>query len=270
MTAVRLLALCLLVALGGLAYWVFGPTPAERLDVLLDERRWPEAEALARDALEDASAEPRADFYRALGIALGRQDEHAEAAEAYRSAYALLPSDPELRRREAIEIVRLGRQHDARGDSDAALARYREAVALAPEIPHGHHALVTSLRGRGDLDEAIAALVAGLEQGPGDTVLRLQLAWLLATHPDPARRDPDRAIEMAYDAFLHDRTPETLDTLAVSLAAAGEYEQAAEFELQAIALAGDDGEPGVGSRRDRLEAFQAKRPYVEAPAPVEP
>lgn len=270
MSPARLLVLCVLVALGGTAYWVFGPTPAERLTVLLQERRWQEAEALARGALEDASGEARPDLYRALGIALGRQEEHAEATDAYRAAYALRPTDHELRRRAAIEIVGVGRQHDERGDTDAALALYREAVALAPEIPHGHHALVASLRGRCELDEAIAALGAGLEQGPGDVHLRLQLAWLLATHPNPARRKADRAIELADDAFLHDRTPETLETLAVALAARGDFAEAVQYELEAIELAGGEEAPGFEDRRARLETFKAKRPYLEGSGSVEP
>jgi tetratricopeptide (TPR) repeat protein len=266
MTPVRLLVLCVLVALGGVAYWIFAPTPAERLAVLLDERRWQEAETLARDALENASGEARADFYRGLGVALARQEDHAEAIDAYRAAYALRPTDHDLRHRAAIEIVGVGRQHDERDDSDAALARYREAVALAPEIPHGHHALVTSLRSRGELDEAIAALGTGLEHGPGDVHLRLQLAWLLATHPDPARRKADRAIELANDVLLHDRTPETLDTLAVALAARGYFDEAIQYELDAIELAGGDEAPDFEDRRARLEAFRARRPYLEVGA----
>ena len=271
MTPARLLLLALaIVALGGVAYRIFGPTPAERLAALLDERRWSDAEAIARDALEDAAGESRADLYRGLGVALGRQQKHAEAMGAYQSAYALRPTDHDLRHRAAIEMVGMGQQHDERGDSDAALARYREAVALAPEIPHGHHALVASLRERGERDAAIAALHEGLEHGPGDTYLRLDLAWLLATHPDPEKRDAERALELAYDIFLHDRTPETLDTLAVALAARGEFAQAVEFELQAIALAEGEAEVGFEGRGERLEAFQAGRPYLEGVARAGP
>lgn len=262
-TLVRAVILCALVGMGAVAYWIWGPTPSERLAVLLDERRWPEAEALARDALEDAPSEARADFYRALGIALGRQAEHADAIAAYQAAYALRPTDHDLRHRAAIEMIGVGRQLDERGESDAALARYREAVALAPEIPHGHHALIASLRNQGQRDEAIAALNAGLEWGPSDVHLGLQLAWLLATHPDADRRDAERAIELASDVFLHDRTPETLDTMAVALAARGEFEDAIQYEFEAIELAGGKEAPGFEERLGRLESFRAGRPYLE-------
>ena len=270
MNSRHLLVLGGLVALCGAAYWVFAPTPAERLAALLEERRWPEAEALARDALEDASTAAQADLYRDLGFALARQEKHAQAVEAYQAAYALRPTEDDLRRRAAIEIVGVGRQRDDGGDSEAAVARYREAVALAPEIPHGHHALVAALRDRGELDEASAALDAALEQGPGDARLRLQLAWLLATHPDPARRDAERAIDLARDVFLHDRTPETLETLAVARAARGDFAEAILHQLDAIELAGGEDGPGFEERRARLEAFTAKRPYVEGRTPTAP
>ncbi|MEM7413516.1 MAG: tetratricopeptide repeat protein [Myxococcota bacterium] len=266
MTPARLLLLCLFLVLGGVALWVFGPTPVERLAVLIEERRWPEAEALARSALEDSSGEVRADLYRDLGFALARQERHTEAIEAFQEAFALRPDDPEMRRRAAISMVGVGRQHDARGDSDAAVARYREAVALAPDIPHGHRALVPSLRERGERDEAIAALQVGLRHGPGDVHLRLQLAWLLATHPDPARRDVDRAVDLASDAFLHDRTPETLETMAVALAAKGNFRDAVEHQRSAIELAGGEEAPEFEARQARLEAFEAKRPYLEGVA----
>ncbi len=270
MSPTRIVALGLLVALGGAAYWAVRPTPDEQLAILLQERRWTELEAHARDALEDVSGEARANFFSALGMALGRQGRHAEALEAYWNAYGLRPTDQELRRRAAIEIVGVGRQHDERGESDAALERYRKAVAVAPEIPHGHHALVASLRDRGELDEAIAALEAGLEQGPGDVHLRLQLAWLLATHPDPARRRADRAIGLAGHALAHDRTPETLDTMAVALAAGGRFPEAIRYERQAIELAGGESAPGFAERRLRIETFEEGRPYLEGAASAEP
>ena len=263
MSPTRLFGLCALLVLAGIAYVVLGPTSAERLTALLDAQRWAEAEALARDALEDASDEARPDYFRALGIALDRQERHLEAIDAYRAAYALRSEDDDLRHRAAIEIVHVGRRHDAQDDPDAALERYREAVELAPEIPHGHRSLVEALRRRGAIDEAIAALNAGLEHGPRDFRLRIQLAWLLATHPDPSRRDADRALDLASDLFLHDRTPETLEAMAAARAARGDFAEAVLHQVDAIELAGGEGAPGFDARRARLETYKTRRPHVE-------
>lgn len=266
----RLLVLAVLAALAGVAYLIFAPTPAERLAGLIEARRFEEAEAVAKDALDAAAEEERADLLRALGIAHGRQDEHAEAIEAYRAAYALRPEDQDLRHRTAIEIVGVGRQHDERGEAEAALARYREAVELAPEIPHGHRALVAALRSRGDLDASIEALEAALSAGSRDVHDRLALAWLLASHPDPEKRDGERAVELANDALLHDRTPETLDTFAVAMAALGRYNDAVRFELEAIELAGGREGAGFEARRERLRVFMDESPYLEPAAKPAP
>ena len=99
MTRAALILLGAVVALGSAwgAYRIFGPSPLERVADLLEAKRWQDAEALAREALEDAAQGDHADLYRALGIAHGRQEEHAEAILAYRSAYALRPEDADLR-----------------------------------------------------------------------------------------------------------------------------------------------------------------------------
>jgi tetratricopeptide (TPR) repeat protein len=261
-----LLALTAMLLAGAGAWLVFGPTPAERLTTLIEEQRWEEAEALARDAVPDAAPDEQADLYRGLGIAHGRQREHEEAIAAYRAAHALRPEDDDLRHRVGIEIVGIGRVHEERGELEEAVARYREAVETAPEIPHGHRALIATLRAQQRTDDSIAALRNALAAGSPDLYQRLELAWLLASHPDPAKRDAQSALELSEEALIHDRTPETLDTYAVALAALGKFDDAVRFELDAIQLAGGREGPGFEERRQRLAAFLEGRPYVAIPA----
>jgi tetratricopeptide (TPR) repeat protein len=246
------------------AWFVFGPTPTERLELLLAEKRWEDAEVVAKRALDGSSPEEPATLYRGLGIAQGRQGKHEEAIEAYQAAYTLRPEDDDLRHRVGIEIVRIGRRHEESGDIEAALVRYREATATAPEIPHGHRALIDALRSLGRIDERISALQAALTAGSPDVYQRLELAWLLASHPDPAKRDPEQALELSQEALIHDRTPETLDTYAVALAALGRFDEAARFEIDAMQLAGGKEAPDFEVRRQRLGAFLDKRPHIES------
>ena len=255
--------LILAALLGSLGWWVFGPTPLERTDALLAEERWEEAEEAARGGLARASDEEQADLQRALGRAHSRQGEHAEALEAFAAARALHPDDDELRHRMAIAHVGIGRDHEAAGETELALAAYREAVSLSPEIPHGHRALVDTLRNLRRTDESIEAARAASEVAPHDPFFRVALAWLLATHPDPDRRDAETALELAHEVLIRDRTPETLETYAVSLAAQGNYTAALKFELDAIQLAGGRDAPGFDERRKRLKAFVEERPYIE-------
>jgi len=252
---------------GALLYFFFAPTPAERLAAAAKERRWEDLEAEAQAQLVDAPSAERAELYRVLGVAYSAQDEHAQALDAFRNASSLLPEERELSRRMAIAIVRIGEGHEAQGEIAVALKRYREAVELAPEIRHGHRALVAALRKHGGVEESVAALESALEQVPEDVTLRLQLAWLLASHPDPAKRDAERAIAVANEVLMHDRTPETLDTFAVALAALGQYEDAIRFELDAIELAGGPEGRHFAARRKRLAAFAEGEPYIERASP---
>jgi len=245
------------------AWWAFGPTPTERLETLLAQRRWEDAEALASSAVDDADIADQDELYRGLGVAHGKQGEHEEAIAAYRAAHALRPDDDDLRHRVAIEIVGIGREHEGRDEFDKALARYREAVATAPEIPHGHRALIHLLKRRGETDATIDALRAALAAGSPELVHRLDLAWLLASHPDPSRRDAEAAMSLSEEALIHDRTPETLDTYAVSLAALGRYDEAVRYAVDAIRLAGGRDAPGFESRRERLALFLEESPYIE-------
>ncbi|MEE3326645.1 MAG: tetratricopeptide repeat protein [Myxococcota bacterium] len=256
------------VALGVL-YLLLAPSPAERLNQAVQEKRWEEAEALAQAQLETAAPEDTADLYATLALAHRRQGEHAEALAAYQAAFEARPEDPELRRRAAIEMVELGHLKAEAGDNPGALADYREAAALAPLIPYGHRALTAHLREQFRLNEALAALEIAMQHIPQDVGLRLQLAWLLASHPDPSKQDAERSLRLANETLLHDRTPETLDTFAVALAALGEYKDALRFELDAIDLAGGEGAPLFEERRRRVGLFLKERPYIEQPAQKE-
>jgi uncharacterized protein HemY len=75
------------------------------------------------------------------------------------------------------------------------------------------------------------------------------LAWLLATHPDPRHRDPREALALAERAVaLAPDDPAVLDTLGAALAASGRFaaaegaaQRAAERAREAgrLALAAD-------------------------------
>ena len=261
--------LALLAALGA-AYWALAPSASERLAQAIAEERWEEAEALAREQLEAVAPEQEAELYATLALAHRRQGEHAQALAAYRSAAEIRPEDPELPRSAAIEIVEIGDLKAEAGDTQGALADYREAAALAPLIPHGHRALAAELQSQFRLNETLAALEVAMQNIPQDVGLRLHLAWLLASHPDPTKRDAERSLRLANETLLHDRTPETLDTFAVALAALGEYKDALRFELDAIDLAGGEGAPLFQERRKRVGLFLKERPYVEQPTAAEP
>ena len=269
MTSTRLrMALWLggLAAAGGI-YLALAPTPAERLAAAFDARDWAEVDEAAREILASDPGQADADLYRNLGIAQGRLGEHAKALETFRAGQRIDPEDDDLRQREAVELVRLGEAYEDEGETDSALALYRQARDLAPEVPYSHRAVVRVLGERGELEPTLEALEEAAHWIPQDVLLKLELAWRLASHPDPERRDGKRALHLAEDALIHDRTPHTLDVYAVALASLGRFNEAIGYELDAIELAGGEGAPSFEERRRRVGHFTRQEPYIEGKLP---
>lgn len=96
-------------------------------------------------------------------------------------------------------------------------------------------------------------------------------AWLLATCPDDALRDGPRAVALLAPAV--DRSVQMLDTMAAAYAEAGRYDEAVEWQRQAITGIGDTNDPRLPAALERLQAYAAGKPWRDprpetaAPAP---
>ena len=90
-------------------------------------------------------------------------------------------------------------------------------------------------------------------------------AWMLATSTNASVRNGALALEFAQKAVAATRRTNAsfLDTLAAAHAEAGDLEQAAAIQKEAIALLRDpNSEPDYASR---LKLYEAKTPYREEP-----
>jgi tetratricopeptide (TPR) repeat protein len=113
----------------------------------------------------------------------------------------------------------------------------------------------------------IAELERALELRPQSTRLANNVAWLLATSPDPLVRRPARAVQLAKRALdAGGATPEAHDTLAAAYAASGRFAEAAAAEREALRLEEAAGGSRAAAFRGRLEDYIAGRPYLAAPA----
>jgi hypothetical protein len=92
------------------------------------------------------------------------------------------------------------------------------------------------------------------------------LAWLLATHPDPEIREPLVAIEFA-ERLRRDGErlrPDQLDTLAAAYASAGRFPQAGLTASAAAELARATGQLELAQEiESRLRLYREKRPFIE-------
>ena len=99
------------------------------------------------------------------------------------------------------------------------------------------------------------------------------MAWILATHPDPSKRDPGRAIRRALRAagLTDHNDAATLDTLATAYAANGEFEKAQEHAIKAMELAMATKRTKLTNAiRDRLELYKQSKPYISEPRQEKP
>lgn len=187
-----------------------------------------------------------------LGLALANLGRPAEAEASYRRGLALDPGQPDVRAKLALLLA-------AQGDAGAAVTELDAALRAAPEQPTYHALRATLLLRLERRDEAIASYREAVRLGNDSVQVQSNLALLLATHPDPARRDPAEAVRLAERAAAAGgrRDADVLDTLSLSYAAAGRVAESAAVAREALDRAESGGQVELAAR---IRARLAKSP----------
>jgi tetratricopeptide (TPR) repeat protein len=128
-----------------------------------------------------------------LGIALSDTGDLDGALAEYRQAIALNPKFAEAH-------YDLGNALRDKGDSEGAIAAYRKAITLDPKFPAPHINLGNVFQAMGDLDGALGEFRQVITLYPRFGPAYNNVAWALATWPDPRRRDPAQAVAAAKKA----------------------------------------------------------------------
>jgi len=157
----------------------------------------------------------------------------------------------------------LGRTFARQHRLDDAVAQYQFALTLKPGDPDTHVGLGAVLVDRGQTKEAIAHYQEALRLKPDLVSALTNLAWILATAPDPSLRRPLDAVRLASEAvrLTGGRNAVILDTLAASYFEAGRREDAIRTEQIAIDRAVGDQDAATADRlRARLRSYQDQPP----------
>lgn len=240
----------------------------------------------------------RLDVRLALGTALMSQQRWREAEEHLRAAVEIDPAS-------WLAHVGLATAARMRGDLDLAVRHYEAALELNPQqsdvrfyllaslaqqrrwegvLRHAEHALRLDSRdanahvfiGRAlaaqgaDAEQTLARYRTALEYQPGHVEAQRELAWLLATYPDPAVRDGAVAVHFAEQAARTTKRQDAavLDVLAAAQAEAGRFAEAAATAGVALELAGAAGERELaGEIESRRRLYREQRPYRQPALP---
>ena len=189
-------------------------------------------------------------------IAADRGD-YVEAIWAFRNLVATRPDDPEL-------ISELARLYLAGRKPREAAKRFSRALVIDPDCP-------AALAGRGEALAAVGDHVAArddLERAstlrPDDPAALAALAWLLATSPEDAVRDGQRALDLASRACDSAAADDVRcrRALAAAHAEVGQYARAEEI-VRGLLTAGRGIPVAAPPLELDLARYRSRQPYRE-------
>ncbi|HUA39604.1 MAG TPA: tetratricopeptide repeat protein [Candidatus Sulfopaludibacter sp.] len=198
-----------------------------------------------------------AQAHRSLGLVLLKQGKAAAARQQFSEAVKSDPGDAEARFDYGLTLL------DENQPAAAAVQFYRQ-IALTPYQPAAHYRLAQALFRQYKSSEAIAEFWQALRLAPNSADALNELAWILATDPDPKLRSGTVAVRLAERAcdLTRRRDAATLTTLGAAYAEAGRFPEAIAAALKARDLASADGEKELADRNDGLlKLYQSERPY---------
>jgi tetratricopeptide (TPR) repeat protein len=152
------------------------------------------------------------------------------------------------------------------GNVNLAVPQFRAVVQRRPEDAEPHYRLGHCYRRQGKWEEAVASYREALRLRPGWPDASNDLAWLLATCPEDAVRDPVEALRLAWWGFESSQRlgPMFLDSVAAAHAAAGDFPEAAKAQRQAMDMAAATGDEKLLAELEKRRKLYAEgKPYRE-------
>jgi len=257
--------------------YVDNSTPANRAVNL------PEFVNVPPGGLQDIDV-PASEFYRVIDEALDlmKKGDQASSLVKWQQAVALQPDD--ARANEGMGIA-LG----LAGKSAAAIHYFRKAAQIDSNFFDAFYDLGIVLLKENRMDEAVDAFQnavrirpafsrgheslasAYYSQGRFADALLNRTASLLATCPDRSVRNAGEALALADRAkqLTGGQDPTILDTLSAAYAEKGRFDQAAEIDQQALALAAQRGNGTLAATlKAHLAKYASHEPLREPPDPA--
>jgi len=225
--------------------------------ILFEQAKYDEAAAHFNEALR--LKPDHHDARQNLGILYVAQGKLEQAAEQFQEALRLKPDWPQTHNKLAVVFLRLGRLDDA-------ITHYEYSVELDPNQPDVHKELGMLFLRQSDFERVIFNWQKALDLQPQSIELMNNLAWIVATNPNPRFRDPQKAVSLAERAceISGYQVPGSLDTLSAAYAAAGRFSDAVTTAEKALDLARAAKQQQLEKDiQKRLDLYKAGQPYYE-------
>jgi tetratricopeptide (TPR) repeat protein len=193
------------------------------------KQQWPEAIVQFRQAL---ALKP--DFAQARQ-GLGKALLHSGDFDGALACFPQIAPNPDV----SIRWLKLGGDLLQEGDLEEAILCDRQAIKINPRLAEAHADLGLACFERGQVKEAIDFWQQSLKIKPDQPTVQNNLAWVLATTPDPLLRNGTAAIVLAEQAdhLNNNGNPFVLHTLAAAYAEGGLYTEATATAQRALQLA---------------------------------
>jgi tetratricopeptide (TPR) repeat protein len=222
--------------------------------ILLAQGKLDEAVKLCCQALEIKPDYAPAHYN--LGNILAKEGKLDEAVSHYRQAIGSAALRASAKYNLAIILQKQGK-------FDEAITYYRQALQVDPELVYANFQLGNLLAQKGEVDEALIYYRQALRIDPNYAAPLDHMARILATHPDQKLRDVNKAIEFAERAagLTEYEDAAILDTLALTYAAAGQFDRAIATAQSALDLPSAVQNDELANHiRKQLELYKQAKP----------
>jgi tetratricopeptide (TPR) repeat protein len=223
---------------------------------------WKDSEVLFRRAL--AVTQNNALAHMDLGCALLAQEKNLEAKSHFEEALRIWPDYSDA-------AGNLGVVQMSLGEVDDAIRLFTVVTKAKPNVAKPHYLLGNALDTRGNRDEAILHFRRALEIDPNFSWALNDLAWILATDPDPIHRNGNEAVKSAEQAcrLKKFKDPLFIGTLAAAYAEANRFDDAIKTAEQARQVALSQNNKSLAERNLQLiEEYRAHQPHRESVTPA--
>jgi tetratricopeptide (TPR) repeat protein len=208
-----------------------------------------------------------------MSIGQARLDEAFKLAESGKTNEALaridaiIASNPDNWRAhflKAAVLILVKRQDDALQQIDESIKLARKSNVNQALLGQLYSSKARTCIDAHRYEDARRALDTAIHIDPSDTTSLNDLAWLLATAPEPRVRNPHRAVALAKKCcgLNHWTNAYSIDTLAAAYAASGNFGEAVRYQQLAMqALNKSERSEQLGGMQDRLKLYSNHQIY---------